>query len=231
MIDNRDRADELYLERIKEFPNIAFWPRYLVALDYVDRLNKPQEALDILSPAPLSARNDYDARYSYKHYTLLARLKLFFEAYPQAKIDAAQAIKIGGDSRAEEVQRAHAILAVIAGEEKNFPAAEKEIALANDLSGKPGFYGCVLARAYVQGKNYKKAVDAATQSIDRTTGYNRSICLINLAEAKRAAGGKTEAKKYFEEYLAFTGTFSTKNIFTMRDREIATKELEKLSSE
>lgn len=229
MTGEYDKADEVYLERIKEFPDKAFWPRYLVALDYVERLNKAEEALEILSPAPLTARNDYDLRYSYKHFTLLARIKLFFEHFPEAKIDASQAIKIGKDSSAYEIQRAHAVLAVIAGKEKNFAEAEKEIARANALAGKP-IFNCTLSRAYAFGENYKKAAEIAMRVLLQAPGYGRSICLINLAQSKLALGEKTDAKKYFEQYLGFTDGFKTKNIFTMRDREIAQKELEKLSA-
>lgn len=237
-LGDNDRADERHLLSIPALEGnsgrIAFIARYKVALDYFNRLNKPGEALELLLPAAISAedlrsRNKDNINtevYLMQVNSLLARLYSYFEGWENAERYASSAVAIAPtDSRDFTLQAAHVVLSRIAGINKKFGEAEKEIKKANELAGKNN-YDCFLADAYFWGEDYKQAVTAA-RNADKS-GVFISFCSAVLGKAYAALGNKTEARQNFEKYLSLTENVNPKNSFLIKSREDAKTELEKL---
>lgn len=219
-----DKAVNTYLEGIKLYPEVSFWPRYFVALNKFERENQPKEALDILAPAVDLPLPENEQKNLFRAYSLLARLYIYFEKFEEAEKHAKLAIENAGTfSRGLEIGIAHAVLAQIYGRQSNFSLAEKEIAVAEE-SVETDIYGCTSALIYFLGKNYAKAI-AEAQNVKRSENRFYSICISILANAHKAAGNDKESKKYFAEYLKFTDAFKDKDIFVMRRRAFAEKEL------
>lgn len=222
------KANEKYLEQIAKYPNSSFWARYFVGLNYFDRFNKPAEALDILSAAPAS--QNVAPPFLHRIYALLARLYSYAGdsenaiRYARLAIDAPEKM----NAKDLHVQIAHLVLAQRYAEEGNLKAAEAEIAIANDLSGSSTAHQCVLARVYQTVGRYSQAITVAKQADPAQPAYPYSICLATLGRSFAAREETTEAKRYFEQYLALTAAMAEKNIFVVRDRGRIQEELQKL---
>lgn len=236
VLGKREKATQNFLLLIeKNTTEQLFTARRLVAFDYFDRLNKPDEGLKILLPALVTAPatngtvNIIREKNLFRVYTLLALLNVYFQDYANTEKYAKLAIESAEPQiKSWEIQTAHALLAVNYGRQKDFTSAELEIKKANNLAGAAGAYNCFLANSYAAGENYSKAISVAEKS-DRTANtYNNSVCLRALAISYLAKGDKIKTKKYMEEYLSFTEKFSEKNIFVVRNREQFDGELLKL---
>lgn len=219
-----DKAVGAYLEEIKLYPEMSFWPRYFVALNKFERENQPKEALDILAPTIGLPIPEPEQKNFFRAYSLFSRLYLYFEKFEEAEKYAKLAIENAGTfNRDINVGIAHAILAQIYGMRLDFPLAEKEIAIAEE-STETNIYGCTRASVYLLGKNYSKAI-AIAQGVGKSENRFYSICLGVLANANKAVGNDKESKKYFSDYLKFTDSLENKDIFIMRRRALAEKEL------
>ncbi|MEK7123401.1 MAG: hypothetical protein AAB851_00740, partial [Patescibacteria group bacterium] len=227
MMKNKDRADEKFLRLIEVSPDKSFVARYFVAFDYFNRLNKPKESLDILLPAPNVAVLDLHKTNLFRVYALLARLYSYFDDAVNAEKYAKSAIE-NSSGMETDIQVAYAILSAFYGKEKNFELAEAEIKKAVSAGMSPDGGKCALANSYFIGKNYAKAVEIAKSAGRKASSYERSICLSALGQSYFAMGKTAESKKYFQEYLDLTDTFSEKNIFMMRNRRQFESELQKL---
>lgn len=224
-----DKSVGYYLELIRLYPGRSFWPRFLVAEHYFERANKPAEALDILKPAPDlgQAGSDYSRQRLYRFYSRIARLYAYFEDFNNAEKYADLAIKNAGARSDLEARIAHNIVALAAGQAKDFSTAESEIRKSNEMANSPDAHNCVLASAYYLGENYKKAISIA-KAMKKSDTYVYSVCLAALGDAYSALKNSAEAKKYFQEYLNLTDSLSDKNIFVMRNRQKFADELLKL---
>lgn len=221
-LNKLDKAREKYSEKLSKFPESSFWARYFIALDDFNRLNKPEEALEILPPALDLVASDNDRFNLFKVHALLALLNLYFEDYNNVKKHAELAIESAEpQNEGWEIQTAHALLALNYGIQKKFTLVESEIK-------KAGGFDCFLAVSYAAGKNYSKAISIAEASDKIADDYINSVCLRVLAVSYLARGDKIKAKQYMEEYLSFTEKLSDKNIFVMRNRQEFADELLKL---
>ena len=228
-----EQAREVYLQKINRFPNSffgvpylsTFWPRFLTAEMDFGRFNNPQEALELL--LPIANPDNADPNNLYRVYTLLARLYAYTEDNERSEEFAALAIRAAASFVDRDVAISHGLLALAAGSRKDFRSAEEEIKKANEIVGSPDGLNCVLARAYYAGENYKKAIEVAGKR-KKTDDYLYSVCLVALGNAHLALKNLSEAKKYYQEYLALTDTFTEKNVFVTRDRARIQKELGKL---
>ena len=216
MLEDYDKAVPLFLKYIELNPDRAFRARVLVATDYFDRFNKPQEALDILLPAVNSAYHPSQIKNLFRVYSLLGRLYSYFADADNTEKYAKLAIANSGGLKEVDVQTAHTLLAHVAASKGDWAKVESEIAAVRELSGSEPH--CAPAGIYHTGKAYQRAIDAALKA-KPSKSYLYSICLQALGESYLALGNKSEAKKYFEEYLSLTDTFKTKNIFVFRNRE------------
>lgn len=228
-LNELDKAREKYFEKLSKFPDSSFWARYFIALDDYSRLNKPEEALEILSPALNLAGSDNDRWNLFRIHALLALLNFYFEDYTNAPKYAKLAIESADpDNKGWEVRIAHAFLALNYGRQKKFTLSENEVKKAADLKGGAGAYNCFLAAAYAVGENYSKAISVALKTAKTSDDNTNSVCLRVLAISYLAKGDKINAKKYMEEYLNFTEKFPKKNIFVTRNRRQFSDELQKI---
>ena len=226
-LNELDKAREKYVEKLSKFPDSSFWARYFIALDDFNRLNKPEEALEILLPALNLAASDNDKWNLFRIHALLARLYSYFDDAVNAEKYAKLAIEDSSGMKNFDIQVAYAIISAFYGKKKNFELAEAEIEKAVSAGMSLDGRKCALANSYFIGKNYAKAVEIA-KSAGREASYERSICLFVLGQSYFVMGKMAEAKKYFQEYLDLTDTFSDKNIFVSRNRQKFEGELLKL---
>lgn len=231
MLKETDKANEKFELLIEKFPNSSFYARYLLARDYFERLNKPQEALEILLPAPNQVISEIHKKYTlYEVYNLLARIYFFFDDFTNGKKYAELAITSSGGRRDISVMSSHINLAIAAGANGDFVLAEAEIRIASGMAPSKinNFFDCYLAQAYYVGKEYKRAIEIAKLA-PRPNAYVGSTCINVLAKSNLALQNKTEAKNYFEQYLSFSAPASVqKNALIIRERERAQKALESL---
>lgn len=229
-LNELDKAREKYSEKLSKFSESSFWARYFIALDDFNRLNKPEEALETLLPAPNLAASDNDRFNLYKIYTLLALLYTYFGDNVNDEKYAELAIEKSGEPQIKswEIQTAHALLALNYGRQKKFSLVESEIKKANDLAESAGANNCFLGAAYAAGQNYSKAISIAEKTDRTPQTYGNSICIRVLAVSYLAQNNKVKAKQYMEEYLNFTEKLTEKNIFVARNREQFADELKKI---
>lgn len=217
-----DKGLNLYLKVIDLFPGeTAFGAKYFVAYDYFNRLNKPTEALNYLisiTSEPHAILN-VDKNSFKRIYLHLARAYLYFENYEAAK-DATMIIIRSADSKTDKgiLETAHLYLAYIDGKDKNFKSVETHMQEVKN-NGSDELFNCGLAYAYFLGVDYKEAYEKARsiKKFDRT--IPQLLCLKVLGESSQAMGDKTNAKKYFEEYLKLIEPINNKNAFLIRNRE------------
>ncbi|OHA02017.1 MAG: hypothetical protein A3C11_00035 [Candidatus Sungbacteria bacterium RIFCSPHIGHO2_02_FULL_49_12] len=229
-----DKADEYYLKQLQAFPGSAFWARYFLGKDYFERLNKPEEALKILSAAPVAT--NAEAAYLYQVYTTLARLYAYFDNASNTKKYAELAIKSVPDDAASDIyiQIAHILLAQNLAKEKKLQDTLKEyevaVALAKAGMGSTQNLQCSLARIYFLSGNTTKAIQLAKQPLlqTNTLDYLTSICIEVLARSSIANKNSKDSKKYMQEYIAGTENFEQKNIFVARNRDEFQKALASL---
>lgn len=227
MLKDYAKADQNFLAHIVVAPDESYSSRYLLALDYFSRFNKPAEALGILLPAISEkiATGTFRTANDFKIYTLEARLYAYFNDSANVEKYANLAIDSGGLGNKDlDIQIAHAVLAGVYARLGNIVAAESELKTAGDLAGSKKAYACSLASVYIMGKNYVKAM-ATAGIVPSANTYTYSICLRALADANLASGNKIQAKKYFEDYIKITDSLSEKNIFVVRGLEEAKKAL------
>ncbi|GEM_PF-5243477 len=226
------KADVNFLERIALSPLESFLPRYLVALDYVERFNKPDEALKVLLPAIDAAQLDFQKAILYKVYELLARLYAYQDDSVNAKSYAELTISSVPLNYANdvEVQIAHALLATELSKAKDLKGAIVEIEKARALIANTNAvnatnaYKCGLASVYYYAGDFSKAISTANEKLDNRLdkdayAYTDSTCLRVLADSNLSLKKSPEAKKYMQQYLDVTAKFTDKNIFVMRNRE------------
>lgn len=229
-LGNYDKSTEYYLKLIELYPEYSFWPRFLVAEHYFERVNKPKEALENLKTAITleQANFEYNQERLYRFYSLIARLYLYFEDFNNTEKYAKLAIENAGMKDDIESQVAHNIIALVAGHEKDFSKAESEIRKSNSLANSYNAHNCVLSGAYYRGDNYQKTISIA-KAVEKTETYIYSVCLAYLGDAYLALKNFPEAKKYYQEYLALTDVLPSRNIFVERNLRLFAKELERIS--
>lgn len=225
-------ADKNFLERIALSPSESFLPRYLVALDYVERFNKPDEALEVLLPAIDAAQLDFQKAILYKVYELLSRLYLYRDDSARVKEYADLVISSVPENHAHdiEVQIAHIALAAELAKNKDLKGAIVEIEKTRMLAANakvpnaPNAHKCSLANTYYLAADFTKAISIANEKLANrlnkdTFAYADSICLRVLADSNFSLEKSTDAKKYMQQYLDVTEKFDEKNIFVIRNRE------------
>ncbi len=219
ILKNYKTSDEYYLTLIDTYPLAAFNARFFVALDYVDRFNKPAEALEILIPAKNIAFG-VNVAYTYRVHAMLARLYFYFEDYDKAIEEATAAIEFPEKKFSDDVyaRNAYLVRGVAHAAEGDIKNALKDIEKASELA-KTTNYGCLRAKAYYRAKDYSMAVKTAKDNTANSSGYLKSWCLSVLADSYAKLGDAKSAEAYKKEFIAFTDAFVEKNIFTMRDRE------------
>ncbi len=219
---NYNKAEEKYLEEIKNFPENSFWARYFVGLYYFEHKNKPEEGLAILREAP--KMKDRNLLFVYRVYTLLGRYFLFKKDFENTKITANLALENAPSTdKSLDAQLPHVLLAQVYADQGNLKSAEVEIAKADELAGSK-IHTCSLATAYSYAKQFEKSIQTA-KLVTPSDSYGYSVCLKNLAENSKVLGKTTDAKKYFKDYLDLTEKLPAKNIFVMAERERAQQEL------
>lgn len=228
ILKDYENADRLYLQKIQLYPELSFFARYFVALDYFFRFNRPKEALEILLKAPEAL--DVNPFFLYRVYTLIARLYVYQNDLENAEKYAALALtNAPAGVQDSHAQIAHVVLGYVEARRGNLSLAEAEIAKAESLAGRTGFYDCSLAVYYLVNQRYDVALSVAhSAKIPQEESYSRSVCLAVLGDASLAQGSTPEAKKYFQEYLGLTDTMEEKNIFVYREQERIKTVLEKL---
>lgn len=221
-LNELDKAREKYSEELSKFPDSSFWARYFIAWHDFNYLNKPEEALETLSQAPILAESDNDHFNLFRIHALLALLNYYFSDYANTLKYAKLVIEnIEPENKGWEIGVAHSLLALDYGRQKKFTLAESEIKKAGGLN-------CFLAAAYAAGESYSKAIVIAEKTTKTADIYNDSVCLRVLAVSYLAKDDRINAKKYMEEYLIFTEKFEQKNIFVTRNRRQFSDELLKL---
>ena len=225
-----EKGDDILRQHIKRYPARSFVSRYLVASDDFAINNNPDEALEVLAPA-LDAEDKVDLR-MFRVYTLLARLYTYAGEFDKGVEYAALAISSAPDGEKAhlDLQIARIILAHDQARKGNIARAEVAIRKAEDLAGAPNIHACYLARTYSYGKQYSKAIKTADTAFGQASPPRaQQVCMQSLYEAHLALGNKKEAKKYLTAYLETTEAFQQKDIFMVREREKARRELELLS--
>ena len=219
-----DQSDEKYRAKIAAFPDSSFWARFFVAQDDFERLNKAQEALDVLVKAPDAS--DAETWFLYRIDTLIARLYFYEKDLTNARKYAELAISNAADSVIDgNVQIAHLVLAQELATQKKLKEAlveyDKAATFAKKDTGSDETLRCGLSKIYLLSGDSKKAAQTAESVVSAkiTFDYPSSICIDTLVRTNLAAKNKAEAKKYMQQYLAATDTFEQKNIFVMRNRE------------
>ena len=226
-----EKGDAILRQHIERYPARSFVSRYLVASDDFAINNNPDEALKVLIPA-LNAEDKIDLR-MFGVYTLLARLYTYASEFDKGAEYAALAISNAPDGEKAhlDLQIAHILLSYNEARKGHMAEAEAEIHRAEKLAGAPNLHVCYLARTYSFGKQYSKAIKPAGVALGQTPlPRSRQVCMQSLYEAHLALGNKKEAKQYLAAYLETTDTFQPKNIFTVREREKAKRELDLLSA-
>lgn len=217
-----DKADANFLEHVRVSPSLAFLSRQFLAADYFGRLSKPQEALDVLLPAIGNARTPDQAKNLFRVYARLSQIYQYFDDFDAVERYARLAIENGGEgNKTRNIQIAHNSLALALGKKSDFAGAEREIEKSKALADPSLAYDCVLAHAYALGGAYIKAVTVAKSVLKPVTNSFSyfPVCLRTLAEAYQERNNPTEAKKYMEEYLSYTGPLRNKNILMNKIRE------------
>src|SRR3989338_1734883 len=131
MLKQYEKSVPLFLKYIELNPTGAFTARYFAAMDYFNRSNKPQEALDILLPAVDAVSGDISRRNLFRVYSLLGRLYSYFADADNTEKYARFAVENGGTgNRDSETQIAHALLAIVYGSKGDFSSVEAEIKTA-----------------------------------------------------------------------------------------------------
>ncbi len=228
MLKKFSEADGYFIRFIAEFPNKSFTMRYLLAYDYFSIFNKPQEALDILLPVSELATLDIHFRNLHKINILFAQLYSYHDDFENAAKYSRIIIENGSQATSETLRIAHVTLAYVHMKNGNFAAAKKEIAEANKLAGSE-IYTCDLANAYSTAGYHLEAIDASRKIINQASELKAprySICLNALADSLYALGMKTEAEKFYREYIAATESSTAKDVFSVRRREKALRALQ-----
>lgn len=222
-LGENDKGLILYLKVIDLFPGeTALGAKYFVAHDYFNRLNKPTEALNYLisiASQPYAMLNVEKNPYK-RIYLDLARAYLYFEDYEDAK--KAVTVVLGAENKKTSksiLEASHLYLAYIEGKDKNFTSAEKHMQEVKKVGGSDELFNCGLAYAYFLGKDYKTAYERAVSIKNFNRIIPQLLCLKVLGEASQAMGDKTNAKKYFEEYLKLIEPINNKNSFLIRNQE------------
>lgn len=247
-----EKSDEYYLKRVELYPDYSFWARYYVARDYIERLNKPREALDLLSgtietqkfyeePAGrvLSKEEspsyivsikmkDADRYYMYKIYTYLSLLNDYFKRNVKAANFANLAIWDIDERKVPELPGLYVILARVDDRRGENDLAKEKIKKAGELAGDPKKYDCVLPQIFVNALKYSEAIDAVRKIGKMDNPRDYSLCVRVLGSALASLGKKDEAIKYLEEYLKITDSFEDKDIFIFRQREKTVIDLKEL---
>ncbi len=233
MLREYEKATQNFLLLIEKNPEQSFVARYFVAYNYIERFNKPQEALNLLLPIVgriVPARNAVHEANLYRIYVMLARLSAYFNNATDYEKYARLAVENTGQNRDLDAALAHALFAFAAGAKKDFTAMDKEIAKADEIFGSSDTFACGKAASYFLGGDSKKAV-AAALLIKRTEDYAYSVCLAILGDASLALKNLADAKKYYKEYILLTDTLKDKNIFVIRNRQRFAEELKKLGQQ
>lgn len=225
MTGESDKALPLLEKRVEMDPDKSYNSRIILANEYLEKYNKPQEALNILkqiedSNAQFEA---FQNKNLYFAYSLLARLYSYFGHPTNVKKYAELAISSGKRENLQ-IQIAHTLLAYEYAKEKNMSKALKEYGEAKAINSKLNEpevrVVCNLARIYFLGGNNGEAIRIAKQQIEDLTsyGYTASICLETLARSYLAEKNTSASEQYARQYLDVTGKFKDKNIFVVRNR-------------
>jgi len=221
-----ERAHEYFRNQITLYLD-AFWPRYLLAVDLVNRFNQPEDALEILSPITEGISPDDDYRdvseNIFRAHTLLARLHLYFGDLKNVEKFSKLAIAHDADSGEIEIQVAHLTLALGYALQGNLVAALSEQGEAERLAERSGspprVYTCVTARLYQLTADYRRAINVAEERLAgrEPSQLTDAFCLEAMIEAHVAGGNTPAAARYARAYLALADGFEAKNIFIQRN--------------
>ena len=228
-LENFEKAREKYLEKLSKFPESSFWARLRIASDDFNRLNKPEEALEVLLPAQGLTKSENDLNHIFRVYFILARLYVYFGDYNSAERYAKLALESVTEKNKKdwEIPIAHVIIALNYGRQKKFDLATSEINKADEIRESKGAYNCFLASAFYRGVNYSKAISTAEKVLETDNEF-KVYCIAILANSYMAQGATVKAKKYFQDYLNITENFAEKNIVILRNRKQFAEELERL---
>jgi len=225
-LGEHDKSNEYYLKVIELFPEKSFFARYFVSVDYMDRLNKPKDALDTLLPAlDTSNAKNY---FLHRVYSRLASLYLYFEDAGNVEKYARLALESVSDESKNidinSVNRAQDLLAMALAAKGDFVSAEAESKKASDAAGQQI---CLLSRYYILVENYVRAEEIIKQGLKSEKPHAR--CIFSAARLYGAKGQTAEAAKYFRQYLNFSPTLEQRDIFVARAEKEARKALENIN--
>ena len=221
MLKKYPEATKRFREHVEAFPKTSFLSRYLLAFDYYERSNNPDEALRVLAPAPQLAQADFQQKNLYLVYSLLAKLYYYFENYKETEKFAQLAIDNGGSGNtSESIQIANDLIAFAHAKRKDFAIAETMIQKSNQSSQLSEAHLCFLAKAYALGENYRRAIQTAERVAVKEVGSQRrySTCLIVLADSYKELKDRGKAKKYYSEYITATDALEKQDIRVVRAR-------------
>lgn len=216
-----DRAAEKWEKHIEVDSENSFFSRYYLAVDYVERQNKPQEALEVLTPALEQAYTDYHQERVFRVYSYLSRLEYYFDNFDDAiKYADLTVAERGEDDTQFETIYARTVRALSYAKKGDISRAEEGIKNIEKTIGAPGSYDCFLALAYSYAGEHRKAVEIARAAYDPADLVSsRMRCLLALRSSHKSLGNTVEAKQFSDEYEALAETLTMKDIFVWRNLE------------
>jgi len=215
-IGEYEKGDAVYLKKIELFPDLSFNARYFVAVDYFERFNKPQDAIDLLLPAFDS--RDGQERYYYRGYSLLSQLFYFLKDYDNAWKYSELALRASNGKVDRFIYIVRGVRAIIYGYKKDFTSAEAELEKISKLSNPKDGANCIFATALLEGGDPVRAVMRAEGALG-VEGDLRFACLFVFAEGNAKLGNKSEADNFMRSYLKETDEMPEHTIFILRNRD------------
>lgn len=200
-----DKAVELFLKKIEKYPDSSFLARFLVALDYTERVNKPEEALLIISPA-FESYNIIPSLLP-DAFTVALRLSTYFKKLEDTKKYAQLIIQSAGSENKESLQFAYIHLATYYSMKGDLVTAQGWLLKADELLGQSDRHACVLAHMQIDHGKLDLAVNSASKR-------DEPRCWAALARAYFKLGDKTKAKTNANKTLIALKALEKKDIFT-----------------
>lgn len=211
-VKEQDKANQVLIHVIAQYPKKSFMPRYLLASDYFWRANKPIEALELLQPLLHQKLFNNSAPQMQGLYALAARISLHFRDFDNAKQYAAKTINLENGADNPNTELAHIVIAYVLSEKNQMNNAISELGKASAAIGNPHAYDCILARLYLRQQNYSQASTIANRRLaelqtlrnDRPgIGYG---CLYTLGWASWYSNNRVTATHYFQRFIEAIAT-------------------------
>jgi Tfp pilus assembly protein PilF len=202
-----DRANELFTKVIADYPEGAFLARVFLARDYLERSNRPEEALEILTPVFEMTITDRSLLIS--AYVTALRLHNYFDNQQEMETYANLVLENAPEDDVSSRRHAYVNLAVVHSRRGELGAAKENIEKAETLYEEPGRFTCLLAGFYFENKQYDEARVAAEAG-------ESPICLAVLGKVYLAEGNRAKAREYTQQSLDALKAIEPKNIFTQQ---------------